>query len=121
MDKAQRAAIEAQDALLRPPTFYELLGLPEDVTEAQVDAAFADFLRSPEQDPKMMAKRKHAWEVLREPLNRSFYDEHLAKLRSQNRLGQPSYSDVGQGVGSMSMFTMSAANAEEPERSGRRR
>ncbi len=109
MDEARVEAIAEQDALLRPPTYYELLDVNEDSTETEIDHAFAKFLQAPSADLNLTAKRKHAWEVLRDQLNRSFYDEHLAKLRAQNRLSAASTFIAVAGVGSMSMFTMDAA------------
>lgn len=88
----------------RNPSFYEILDIPTDAGEMEVDHAFARFLQEPGSDARLTSQRKHAWEVLRDPLNRSFYDEYLAKQRADDvRSVETSFR---RSVGSMSTFTL---------------
>jgi DnaJ-class molecular chaperone len=103
---------ESTDELLRTQTFYELLDIAESADDFEIDHAFARHLQDPEQDARTLSARKHAWEVLRNAVNRSFYDEHLAQLRARR---QATASKVPpQGVGSMSTFTLRSAQGQEP-------
>ena len=73
---------DTPDELVRIPTFYEILEVAETADDFEIDHAFARFLQETEPEVRDTAARKHAWEVLRDPINRSFYDEHLAQIRT---------------------------------------
>ena len=111
------------DDLVTTPSFYEVLEVPENAEEVEIDHAFARALQEPHSDPRVNAARKHAWEVLRDPVNRSFYDEYLAKIRAKAIIA--SAAKPFRGVGSMSTFTLGAdlqnSTAEAPESSRNRR
>lgn len=103
VDDNEPDSTESPDELVRHPSFYEVLDVPNDAEEMEIDHAFARFLQEPGNDPRLMSQRKHAWEVLRDPINRSFYDEYLAKLLSTVRVLTRSGK---RGIGSMSTFTL---------------
>ena len=73
----------------------------------EVDHAFARFLQEPGSDARLTSQRKHAWEVLRDPLNRSFYDEYLAKQRAAEVRSHD--NSFRKSVGSMSTFTLGSS------------
>ena len=93
---------------VRNPSFYEILDIQTNAEEMEVDHAFARFLQEPGSDARLTSQRKHAWEVLRDPLNRSFYDEYLAKQRADDvRSVETSFR---RSVGSMSTFTLASCD-----------
>lgn len=104
MNETQIDGSDSPDDPFRSPTFYELLDVPENAEEEEIDHAFARALQDPDPDCRMNSSRKHAWEVLRDSINRSFYDEYLAKIRSKALV--TSTSKPNRGVGSMSTFTL---------------
>ena len=91
----------------RNPSFYEILDIPTDAGEMEVDHAFARFLQEPGSDARLTSQRKHAWEVLRDPLIRSFYDEYLAKQRAAEVRSHD--NSFRKSVGSMSTFTLGSS------------
>ena len=94
-------------------SFYEILDVPMDADEIDIDHAFAKFLQEPEVEGRLTSQRKHAWEVLRDPLNRSYYDEYLAKQRIAETRSLATSSR--QALGSMSTFTLGSNDSVEPK------
>ncbi len=106
MNDTETQSNESPRGIVRHLSFYEILDVPTNAEEIDIDHAFAKFLQESEGDSRLMSQRKHAWEVLRDPLNRSYYDEYLAKQRSAEvrSIDTP----PRQALGSMSTFTLDA-------------
>ena len=119
MNDTEFHANDSSPGLVRNLSFYEILDVPVDASEVDIDHAFATFLQEPEADSRLKSQRIHAWEVLRDPLNRSYYDEYLAKqrfaeVRSLDTSGR-------KGLGSMSTFTLGSSDSTTTKASSKGR
>jgi curved DNA-binding protein CbpA len=75
------------------PTFYEVLGVGEAATEAEIRTAFRKAARTQHPDAGgselAMQELNVAWHALRDPGRRAAYDAYLADCRKHNRRPRP--------------------------------